>query len=363
MANRKMFYGWWIVILSLILGLYGGATIWYGFTAFFDPLIKEFAWSYTAISLGASLRGAEFGLMDAMIGFLADRISIRWIILGGSIIVGIGWFILSRVNSLGIFYTSFFIICTGASGMSSVVILTLLARWFHIRLGLVMGLTTAGFAAGGLAVPGIVYLLDVVGFRTVFFTFGITALTFGGVAAYFVRDWPKDVGSGPDGISPESSEYIPEQVKPTNSGDIAPPDYTIRQVLSKPAFWVIIYASAASSFSMTGVSTHIMPYLEHLGYARNAASLVAMALSLLSIFGRLTTGWILDKIAFRVVLILVLLGQLVGSILLIYSNMLFLLIPCVILSGVTRGGTMVIRPVALRKSLAPVVSAQSLDYA
>ena len=72
-----MFYGWWIVILAFVTTAYGGATVWYGFTAFFDPLIEEFAWSYTAISLAASLRGAESGLIDVVIGFLVDRFSIR----------------------------------------------------------------------------------------------------------------------------------------------------------------------------------------------------------------------------------------------------------------------------------------------
>ena len=93
-----------------------------------------------------------------------------------------------------------------------------------------------------------------------------------------------------------------------------------------------------------------MPHLEHIGYARNVASLVAMALALLSIFGRLTTGWMLDKIAFRVVLIILLIGQLTGSIFLAYSNMLFVLILFIISFGVTRGGIMTLRPVALRKS-------------
>ena len=123
-----MFYGWWIVILSFIIGTYGGATIWHSFTTFFAPLIEEFGWSYTAISLAASLRGAEFGLMDVVVGFLVDRFSIRRIVLFGSIVVGIGWLILSRVNSLSTFYISFFIISTGAGGIAGVVFITLLTR-------------------------------------------------------------------------------------------------------------------------------------------------------------------------------------------------------------------------------------------
>ena len=65
-----MFYGWWVAITAFFASCFAGATIWYGFTAYFDPLISEFGWSYTAISLAASLRGAEMGLMDIIAGFL-----------------------------------------------------------------------------------------------------------------------------------------------------------------------------------------------------------------------------------------------------------------------------------------------------
>ncbi len=348
MAKREMFYGWWIVIPSFFVLAYVGAT-WFGFTTFFGPLIKEFAWSYTAISLAASLRSAEVGLMDVMVGFFVDRFSIRRIILAGSILVGIGWLILSRVNSLGIFYTSFFIICIGAGGISGVVFLTLLTRWFHKRLGLVTGLALSGVGVGGFALPGIVYLLDMVGFRTVFFVFGVTALIIGGITAHFVRDCPGDVGSSPDGVSLHSSEHISEQIKVATSEDVSPPsDYTFREAISKPAFWIITYASTASLFSVTMVTTHIMPYLEHLGYSRHTASFMAMMIPVISIVGRLGIGWISDQTAYRAIIILILLGQLAGIILFLYSNLFFLLILFVILFGVTYGGIVVIRLIALR---------------
>ena len=105
-----MFYGWWIVIFVFLASAFGGATIWYGFTAYFDPLINAFGWSYMAISLAASLRGAEVGLMDVIIGFLIDRLGGRRIILAGSVLVGIGYLMLSRINSLTTFYISFLII-------------------------------------------------------------------------------------------------------------------------------------------------------------------------------------------------------------------------------------------------------------
>ena len=85
LAKRIMFYGWWIVILLFFTGAFGGATIWYGFTAYFNPLIDEFGWSYMAISIAASLRGLEMGLLDLIIGFLLDRFGSRRILFAASV--------------------------------------------------------------------------------------------------------------------------------------------------------------------------------------------------------------------------------------------------------------------------------------
>jgi len=346
----KVFYGWWMVILGFIVSAYGGATIWYGFTAFFDPLIREFAWSYAAISLAASIRGAEFGLMDIAIGFLIDRFSIRRLMLGGLILVGAGWIILSRVNSLGIFYTSFFIISTGASTISSVVFLTLLTRWFNKRLGLAIGIAMSGFGIGGLAVPGIVYLLDIFGFRTVFLFFGASAIIIGFVAAYFIRDWPSDVGARTDGIPITSSEPLSEHIKPDTLRDASSKnDYTFKQAISTPAFWIISYVNIASVFALMMASTHIMPYLEHLGYSRHTSGFVAMIIPSVSIGGRFFAGWISDKISFRKVMLIALLGLFAGISLFIYSNIFFILIISVILLGVSYGSVVVVRPIALRR--------------
>ena len=47
--------------------------MFYGFTAVFEPIAGELGWSYTQISLAASLRGLETGLLAPLLGLLADR--------------------------------------------------------------------------------------------------------------------------------------------------------------------------------------------------------------------------------------------------------------------------------------------------
>jgi len=52
---KKIFYGWWIVLACSLIGFYVGGAIFYGFTAFFEPIREEFGWSYTQISFAASV--------------------------------------------------------------------------------------------------------------------------------------------------------------------------------------------------------------------------------------------------------------------------------------------------------------------
>ena len=113
---KKIFYGWWIVLACSLICLYGGGIVFFGFTAFFDPIREEFGWSYTQISLAASLRGLEAGVFAPLIGFLVDRFGPRKLMLWGTIIVGFGLILLSLTQSLAIFYASVMLIGFGAGG-------------------------------------------------------------------------------------------------------------------------------------------------------------------------------------------------------------------------------------------------------
>ncbi len=85
----KVFYGWWIVGACFLIAAYTGGTIFFGFTALFEPIANEFGWSYTQISLAASLRGAEVGLLAPLIGLFIDRLGPRRLAFGGAILLGL----------------------------------------------------------------------------------------------------------------------------------------------------------------------------------------------------------------------------------------------------------------------------------
>lgn len=344
-----MFYGWWIVVLTFFAGAFGGATVWYGFTAFISPLVNEFGWSYTAISFAASLRGVERGLLDVPFGFLVDRFGGRRIVFIGVILVGIGFLILSRTNSLATFYLSFIIISCGATSLGMVVFAPIINQWFNKKIGLTIGIVSAGFGAGGLAVPGIVYLLDMVGLRMVFVIIGIAALVLGVFLAYFLRSRPGDIGLEPDGVPLKERVNSSERINQHPAKLVSPVRrYTLKETISSPPFWIITYLSTVTIFTLQMVLTHIMPYLEHIGYSRYTAGIVAMMVSVMSIAGRLGLGWISDFLNRKVMLILVMVGQAAGMALFFYARLSFFLIPFVLLFSVSYGGLLVLRLQALR---------------
>lgn len=69
-----IFYGWWIVLACFILSFYIAGSVFYSFTAFVEPLVAEFDWSYTQISIAASLRGLEMGIFAPLVGVFVDRL-------------------------------------------------------------------------------------------------------------------------------------------------------------------------------------------------------------------------------------------------------------------------------------------------
>jgi MFS family permease len=87
--QRKFFYGWVIVSLSMI-----SMAFWFGirttFSVFFVALIDHFHWSRAEAAGSQSIAMAVYMIMAPTIGTLVDRIGPRKVILPGIILTGLG---------------------------------------------------------------------------------------------------------------------------------------------------------------------------------------------------------------------------------------------------------------------------------
>jgi sugar phosphate permease len=345
--HHAIFYGWWIVGSSSLLQLLTGGFVTLGFTAFFEPIADEFGWSYTQISLAASLRGLEAGLLAPLVGFLIDRWGPRRLVFAGITITGLGLLLVSRINSLGMYYAGFALIAMGLSGCSPTAALTAAANWFRKKVGIATGIITSGFACGGLLVLLIVKLIDAYDWRTTLIILGITIWVIGIPLSLLLRHKPEPYGYLPDGEEDEIT--TPDQTPtPADTNEV---NISTKQALGSRTFWHITLAMAFQLLAIGTVSTHIMPYLSSVSIQRSTSSLVAMALPLVSITGRLGSGWLSDRFSKKLVATGFFAVMLAGLLCLNQASReaMWIMAPFIILFGMGWGGNNTIRASLMRE--------------
>ncbi len=156
-----VFYGWWIVLACFVVAFYMAGTVFYSFTAFFNPLVQEFKWNYAATSFATSFRSLESGIASPVVGFLTDRYGPRKLIFFGSIWSGIGCMMLSRIDSLMSFYVTFIFLSAGSSMMFPIPGWTTVTHWFRRKRGVAMGVLVAAIGFSGVLIPLVTRLIDV----------------------------------------------------------------------------------------------------------------------------------------------------------------------------------------------------------
>jgi len=340
--SKKIFYGWWIVLACSLIGFYFGGTVVFGFTAFFEPIREEFGWSYTQISIAASLRGLEMGIFAPLVGFLVDRFGPRKLMLWGTITIGFGLILLSFTQSLAMFYGAFLLLAFGAGGCTSVVTMTAVANWFRKKIGLALGVMGSGIGAGGLMVFLIVALIELYEWRSTLIILGVGMWALGIPLSLVVRNRPEHYGYSPDGeIS--STQVEGHEIQDTGV------EITLREALKMRSFLYLNITEFIRFMALMAVFTHVMPYLASVGMPRPTAGLVAGGLPLIGIIGRFGLGWLGDvfdkRHVFAVATALISLGLLAFS----CVQVRWAIIPFLLFLPLGHGGSMVARGSIVRE--------------
>ncbi|MFC1534137.1 MFS transporter [Thermodesulfobacteriota bacterium] len=345
--SSTVFYGWWVVCGVFFTGLYSGGAVFYGFTAFIEPIAKEFGWSYGQISIAASLRGLEIGILAPVLGILVDRWGPRSLMITGAIITGSSLILLSHITSLGMFYGVFIILCIGISPNASTVALTAVANWFRKKVALATGIVTSGVALGGFLVPLVTASMDAFGWRVVMVGLGIGMWVICLPLSVLVRHKPEQYGYLVDGEVRDnflSGEGL-------SSPQPIDKDISAGRALRSRTFWHITVALMLNLLAVSAVMTHVMPYLSSINISRSISGLAAGGLPVVSICGRLGFGLFGDRFDKRWVSVASFIFITLGLLLFNYTESLgvWMLVPFLIMFGIGWGGNITVRAVLLRE--------------
>ena len=293
-----VFYGWWVAAASfvcLMVGINPIANLTFG--VFFPALSQEFGWSRSQAAHGVSLAMLGFTLMQPLTGKLITRYGAKRIILGSATLFGLGLLSIALVVvGRWSFYACTFLCGAVAGGTSPLPHGTIIARWFTRRRGLAMGIVAAGVAAGGMVLPPLVSdVITTYGWRVGFVVLGILApcVTLP-VVSLVTRNSPEEVGLHPDGAPITQESPSPRAVLA---------GYTAAEARESRTFWLLALSLFIAVTTLQSSAVHLVPLLLDRGFALTQAASVVSFLAAGAFIGMVSSGYLVDKFAARIVAI------------------------------------------------------------
>ena len=321
---------------------YTSGTFWQGFGAFFDPIVEQFGWSRATTSAAISLQRTESGMVSPFVGYFIDRFGPRKVMLVGILMTGAGFILLARINSLWQFYSAFALITLGMSVGTWMVVTTAVANWFVALRTRALALTSAGSALGGLLVPVVIWLIATTDWRTALVLIGVGFWIIGIPSAFVMRRRPEDHGLLPDGRSDETFAKGGAEAPAGAAHERAEASFTVRQALRTRTFWQMALAMGAGQLVMSA-SVHQIPAVTSFGFSRETAGVVMLAVSLMSLAGRIVSGFAGDRVDKRKVIAAAFALQLVGTLIFAYTSTTLHLVGFVVCWGIGFGSSIPVR--------------------
>lgn len=238
------------------------------------------------------------GCLSPPLGWLADRLGPRRLVLTGGVILAAGLVLDGAVQAPWHLYLTFGVVTAlGVAFAGWVPAVMLVQRWFPERVGTALGLTSAGIGVGIFVMgPLSHWLIEAVGWRWAFRIIGLLAGAWIIPATLaFVTD-PPGVGiTGRAGAGSFAQNPIRAEPAPPATGAVAG-DVTLGEALGGARFWLLATAQLCTAFINQLLLVHQVAYLVDHAIATWVAASVVGVVGVASVVGKAGGGWCSDRI-------------------------------------------------------------------
>jgi MFS family permease len=323
---------WWLVIAGCITHAVNTGFAYFGMSAFFPPLEREFGWSRTAISGAFSLARVEAGLLGPIEGYFVDRVGPRRIMYIGIAICVLGFIALSFVDSLPMLYAAIILgIVLGSSLGYHMPISLLIAKTFRERRSLAFGIFRMGPGISGPLVPLVGWVVAAWGWRTAAVISGLILLAAGLPIAYFINRLADQIER--DGERNGSAAAHAGAAVPRND-----PQFTLREVMRLKVFWLFSTAMALRHLVTEGVSVHFVILLVDRGWSVESGATLLGLSTLIGAPARIGMGWLGDLLDKRKLVMALLIGLSLSVFFMGWSAAPWIFTPWMVVYSLAYGG-------------------------
>jgi MFS transporter, OFA family, oxalate/formate antiporter len=278
----------WLIVAALFVVTYGISTPLAAYGVFLPVLAEHFGWSRGAISAALSVNLLVGGLAGFGVGALADRRGPRLLLVVTVTLAGAAFALVAVIGALWQLYLLIGLL--GGIGMSSFYLLSTatVTHWFDERRGLALALVLVGFNLGYITGgPLAAWLIIRMGWRAAYWLLGGGCGLLSFCAAITVR-------------LPHGAERRDLLRAPTGPAGAPPDGMTLRQSLRDPRQWGLNLSWLLLGGLALMISVHAVPFARDRGVSLADASLALTAYGIGSVAGRLTAGFVSDRLGTRV---------------------------------------------------------------
>ena len=221
----------------------------YVWALFTRPLMEKLHAPLAEIQITFSLLIILQTFFSPLQGKLIDRFGPRVLITIGTLMAGISWMLVSRLDSLFELYLYYGVIGGLGTGIVYIGVVGLMVRWFPEKRGFATGMVAAGYGMGAILTTfPVTASLATAGLEKTFWQFGIMMASVGFIASQGLR-MPKD-----------SIESRAGQ----RSAD-APKSFSSKEMLRQPIFWLMFIMMTMMSTAGLMVTSQMAIFAEDFG--------------------------------------------------------------------------------------------------
>jgi MFS family permease len=331
--HQRPFYGWFVVAAAFAVTFIGFGCA-YTFSAFVEPLQRDFGASRGSVSLVFSLAGFLYFGLGIISGPLADRIGSRPLAVLGMILTGLGLALASVARSLTEVYVAYGLGVGLGVGCAYVPAIGAVQRWFVRRRGFASGLAVSGIGVGTLVMPPLASeLIQILGWRTAYLVLGAIAVVIGGGLSLLIENDPSGRNIGPDGDPPQPTAPRSQ-----------PEGASISAAIRSPRFISLYAACLICSFGVFVPFVHLVPYARDHGATPSSAVLLLGVIGIGSTAGRFFLGGLADRAGRPLTLLLMFVGMALALALWVISTSLWPLAVFAFIFGIFYGGWVAVLP-------------------
>ncbi|PQA87023.1 MFS transporter [Hyphococcus luteus] len=294
------------IAFAILVGtLFGSSILPFMAIAFLTlPMTEEFGWSRTEFSGGLTSMMLVGSISAPILGRLVDKIGVRVMIIGGTVLVGLITMALSlQDGSLWQFYAGFGVL--GLAGTTAIGYSKVIGALFNKHRGKALAIFGIESSIGGAFAPPIIQgLISNYGWRGMFVGLGLIMLAVVPILFVWLKEPeapkpPKSEAAPADAAARNTAQAAPHEEAPTSASAGAPayepPGLTAGEALRTRDFWLILIASFLALIPAMGLNPHLIPYIVSRGISVETASWVLSFSQLAMAAGAIVGGFLLDR--------------------------------------------------------------------